>query len=189
MFAVVVYFWRQWRDTYFQSTTAFKRFAALIVLATALTGLIGETIIKAIERTFLRSIPHAEIEDLFSHLELVAPALAIVGVLILLAALIERRKSTVGFTAAGDLSARDAAIIGAVQGLCLPFRGFSRSGATISTGMLLGVARSRAEMFSFALAVVLTPVVVVREVMRLVHAEHTGGPAIPQRRLLTDSTS
>jgi hypothetical protein len=44
-------------------------------------------------------------------------------------------------------------------------------------------------MFSFALAVVLTPVVVVREVMRLVHAEHTGGPAIPQRRLLTDSTS
>lgn len=177
MFAVVVYFWRQWRDTYFQSTTAFKRFAALIVLATALTGLIGETIIKAIERTFLRSIPHAEIEDLFSHLELVAPALALVGVLILLAALIERRKSTVGFTAAGDLSARDAAIIGAVQGLCLPFRGFSRSGATISTGMLLGVARSRAEMFSFALAVVLTPVVVVREVMRLVHAEHTGGLA------------
>jgi undecaprenyl-diphosphatase len=32
-------------------------------------------------------------------------------------------------------------------------------------------------MFSFALAVVLTPVVVVREVMRLVHAEHTGGLA------------
>ncbi len=60
-------------------------------------------------------------------------------------------------------------MIGIVQGLCLPFRGFSRSGATISTGMLLGVAKARAERFSFALAVVLTPPVVGRETLRLVH--------------------
>lgn len=78
---------------------------------------------------------------------------------------------------ANDLNTRQAGIIGAVQGLCLPFRGFSRSGATISTGMLLGVAKSRVEMFSFALAVVLTPIVVARELARVVHAEHTSGAA------------
>jgi undecaprenyl-diphosphatase len=72
---------------------------------------------------------------------------------------------------------RQAALIGAVQGLCLPFRGFSRSGATISTGMLLGVAKSRAEAFSFALAVVLTPPVVARETLRLIHAGQTGAAA------------
>jgi undecaprenyl-diphosphatase len=44
--------------------------------------------------------------------------------------------------------------------------------------MLLGVEKSRAEMFSFALAVVLTPVVVVRELIRVVHAEHASGTAI-----------
>jgi undecaprenyl-diphosphatase len=174
MFAVIVYFWRQWRDTYFESIATFKRFAGLVVLATALTGLIGEVIIKIVERTFFRGVPHAEIEDLFSHLELVAPALALVGVLILVAGILGKRRSTERLTQANDLNAREAGIIGAVQGLCLPFRGFSRSGATISTGMLLGVAKSRAEMFSFALAVVLTPVVVVREVMRLFHAEHSG---------------
>jgi hypothetical protein len=43
-----------------------------------------------------------------------------------------------------------AGIIGAVQGLCLPFRGFSRSGAAIYAGMLLSVAK-QAERFSFAL--------------------------------------
>jgi undecaprenyl-diphosphatase len=43
--------------------------------------------------------------------------------------------------------------------------------------MLLGVAKSRAEMFSFALAVVLTPVVVAREVMRVMQAEHASGGA------------
>jgi undecaprenyl-diphosphatase len=178
MFAVIVYFWRQWRDTYFESIATFKRFAGLVVLATALTGLIGEVIIKIVERTFFRGVPHAEIEDLFSHLELVAPALALVGVLILVAGILGKRRSTERLTQANDLNAREAGIIGAVQGLCLPFRGFSRSGATISTGMLLGVAKSRAEMFSFALAVVLTPVVVVREVMRLFHAEHTSGLAV-----------
>ena len=68
-------------------------------------------------------------------------------------------------------------MIGAVQGLCLPFRGFSRSGATISTGMLLGVSKARAETFSFALAVVLTPPVVAREVLRLVQAAHQSGTA------------
>jgi undecaprenyl-diphosphatase len=54
----------------------------------------------------------------------------------------------------------------------LPFRGFSRSGATISAGMMSGVARNTAETFSFALAVVLTPAVLGREVLRLLHAAH-----------------
>ncbi len=64
-----------------------------------------------------------------------------------------------------------ASLIGAVQGLCLPFRGLSRSGTTISAGMLAGVAKTRAENFSFALAVVLTPVVIAREGLRLLHAQ------------------
>lgn len=177
MFAVIVYFWRQWRDTYFQSTTCFKKFAGCVALATALTGLIGEAIVKTMEKTFFRGVPHAEIEDLFSHLELVAPALALVGILILLAGIIEKRNAAGSLHGANPLNAKEAAIIGAVQGLCLPFRGFSRSGATISAGMLLGVRKSRAEMFSFALAVVLTPVVVVREVMRVVHAGAASGTA------------
>jgi undecaprenyl-diphosphatase len=175
MFAVIVYFWRQWRDNYFQSIAAFKKFAGFVVLATALTGLIGEAIVKIIEKTFFREFPHAQIEDLFGHLELVAAALALVGILILVAGVVEHRKSIGSLTAANDLNATQAGIIGAVQGLCLPFRGFSRSGATISAGMLLGIAKSRAEMFSFALAVVLTPVLVAREVIRVVRAEHATG--------------
>ena len=39
------------------------------------------------------------------------------------------------------------------------------------------MAKSRAEIFSFALAVVLTPLVVLREAMRLVHAERTSRTA------------
>jgi undecaprenyl-diphosphatase len=138
MFAIIVYFWSHWRVTYFQNIAAFKKFAGFVVLATALTGLIGGAIIKIIQGTFFRGLPHAEIEDLFGHLELIAPALALAGMLILVAGIVEKRKSTESLSRTNDLNAREAGIIGAVQGLCLPFRGFSRSGATISAGMLLG---------------------------------------------------
>jgi len=78
----------------------------------------------------------------------------------------------------GDsVTMRQAGWIGAIQGLCLPFRGFSRSGATISTGMLTGASKERAERFSFALAVVLTPPVVAREALRLMKASHEAAAA------------
>jgi undecaprenyl-diphosphatase len=173
MFAVIVYFWRQWRDTYFRSLQAFKTSAAQVILATALTAIIGETIIQVIERKEFGGVRNAEIEDLFSHLEFIAPALAVAGILILAAGLLERKRAK---SAGTDLDWTSAALIGAVQGLCLPFRGFSRSGATISTGMLAGVAKVRAEAFSFALAVVLTPPVVLREAMRLVRAGRLQDP-------------
>jgi undecaprenyl-diphosphatase len=175
MFAVIVYFWPQWRRTYFQDGPAFKRFAGLVIVATAFTAVIGEVIIKVIEKTVFRGVPHAQIEDLFSHLEFIAPALAAAGLLILVAGIFERRNPATTLTPTNDLRMKQAALIGAVQGLCLPFRGFSRSGATISTAMLLRVAKSRAEAFSFALAVVLTPPVVVREAMRLIQSKDANG--------------
>jgi undecaprenyl-diphosphatase len=177
MFAVIAYFWPQWRSTYFQSAAAFKKIAVLVIVATACTAVIGEIIIKIIEKTAFRNVPHAEIEDLFSHLEFIAPALAAAGLLILIAGIIEKRRPASALTGANDIGSRQAGLIGAVQGLCLPFRGFSRSGATISTAMLLGVAKSRAEAFSFALAVVLTPPVVAREAMRLMRSEQANPAA------------
>src|SRR6204780_3647504 len=46
MFAVIVYFWRQWNETFFKNTAAFKKFAVLVILATVLTLIVGEVIIK-----------------------------------------------------------------------------------------------------------------------------------------------
>ena len=170
MFAVIFYFWKQWINTYFKSVAAFKAIAWRVILATVLTAVVGEVIVKAIEHLVLDK---ADIENLFSHLEFIAPALAVAGVLILWSGLRERSASGVNAAAASDaLTAKRAGIIGVVQGLCVPFRGLSRSGATISTGMLLGVPKIQAEAFSFALAVVLTPPVVGREVLRLMHAAH-----------------
>lgn len=173
MFAVIAYFWSQWKKTFFASSDAFKRFAIRVAWATFLTGLIGYPIQKLIEKTAFKGLPKAEIELLFGRLDLIAPALFIVGLLILLAGLMEKRRMGAHTAVYGDsVTMRQAGWIGAVQGLALPFRGFSRSGSTISTGMLTGASKERAERFSFALAVVLTPAVVAKEALRLVHARH-----------------
>jgi undecaprenyl-diphosphatase len=190
MFAVIAYFWRQWRQSYFATVNAFKRFALRLVYATALTGVVGEALIKLVEHTMFKGAPKAEIEDLFGRLDMVAPALACAGILILIAGLREKKLDAVSAAQAAaasltrrptdSVTMRQAGWMGLLQGLALPFRGFSRSGATISTGMLTGATKQRAERFSFAMAVVITPAAIGREAMRLLHATHaaaaTGSP-------------
>ncbi|WP_348268255.1 undecaprenyl-diphosphate phosphatase [Edaphobacter paludis] len=173
MFAVIVYFWSQWKKTYFSSSDAFKRFAIRAIWASLLTAVIGYPIIKIIEKTAFAGASKGEIESLFGRLDLVAPALAAAGILILIAGLMEKRRMGAQQQVYGDsVTMRQAGWIGAVQGLCLPFRGFSRSGATISTGMLTGASKDRAERFSFALAVILTPAAIAKEALRLLKATH-----------------
>jgi undecaprenyl-diphosphatase len=168
MFAVIIFFWKSWKDSFFSSRRTFWVSVKLIMGATLVTGVIGLLLKSLIERFILGNVPHAEIELLFGNLTLISAALAAVGVLIIFAGW----KSRLSPSGNGPLDINGALWIGAVQGLCLPFRGFSRSGATISTGLLLGIAKAKVEEFSFALAVVLTPPIIIREVLRLLKAQH-----------------
>jgi undecaprenyl-diphosphatase len=170
MIAVIVYFWQRWRDAFFRSVPQFRNFAVALIAATFLTGIVGGGIVEFIEKVMMRGQAHAWIEQLFKRLDLIAIALAVAGVFIIAAGLYEnRRRQSDG---AHKLTAPQYSSIGAIQGLCIPFRGFSRSGATISTGLFLGVSRRTAEDFSFALAVVLTPPADAREIWRLYQSQH-----------------
>lgn len=178
MLAVIVYFWRAWRDRYFSSREALRPFLTHLVIATGLTGLIGLTLIQFIERVVLGGTPGAEVEQLFGNLPMIATGLLLSGVLIVFSG--TRRVDT---GRGSNIGLADAARIGIVQAFCIPFRGFSRSGATISTGLLLGVEKRRAEEFSFALAVILTPAAIAREALRLLKAHsftQTGSDSVLQ---------
>ena len=167
MFAVILFFWKAWRSSFFSSRRQFLQVGKLILVATALTGAVGLGLKAVIERVAFGGARHAEIEMLFGNLGLISAALGAVGVLIVYAGLRQRRTGA----HREEIGMKEACAIGAVQGLCLPLRGFSRSGATISTGLLLGLDKDRVDQFSFALAVVLTPPVIAREVLRLVKAQ------------------
>lgn len=170
MFAVIVYFWQMWRKTYFSTKQGFVAQCRLLVAATVATGVVGLTLQALIKHFVMANDPNFEIEHLFANTRLMAAALACAGVLILYSSRQNRNGQA-------PLTPARALIIGGVQGLCLPFRGFSRSGATISTGMAVGVNRHIAEEFSFAMAVVLTPAIILKEVVRMHHA-HASGLAV-----------
>ena len=159
MFAVIVYFWAGWRRDYFSSLAKLREFVLQIVVATIFTGVVGYGLKVIIEKLFMRGVPHAEIEGLFSNLPLIAGALAIVGTLIIYAGRHEKK-----IPCSPEIEMRHSVWIGIVQGICLPFRGFSRSGSTISTGLILGLPKQKLEEFSFALAVVLTPPIIAKEI-------------------------
>jgi undecaprenyl-diphosphatase len=167
MFAVILFFGKAWKKSFFESRQAFFNAVKLVTVATFFTGIVGLSLKYIIEKVFLKNIPHAEIEQIFGNLFMIAAALACVGLFIIFAHFksikLENNQKEIGVI--------ESVLIGIVQGICLPFRGFSRSGATISTGLTLGVVKARVEEFSFALAVVLTPPVIVREVLRLLKAE------------------
>ncbi len=175
MFAVIAYFWKQWQRDYFTAPGKLRWFAIQITVATIFTGVVGYGLKVVIEKIFMRGVPHAEIEDLFSNLPLIAGALAAVGALIIYAGLREEKSPR-----HEEIQPLHSCWIGIVQGICLPFRGFSRSGSTISTGLLLGLPKPKLEEFSFALAVVLTPPVIAREALRLLkqHALSGQGPVL-----------
>jgi len=172
MFAVLFYFWPRWRTLLATGAAeqgwglSRKRLhlPMMVLLATGVTGIVGLGLMLLIEQVlFVHVLGHekGEVEELFRNLPLVAGALFAVGLLIIVAGRRENRAETPAITPGS------AIWIGLVQGLCLPFRGFSRSGATISTALLRGISRPLAEDFSFALAVVVTPPVLVRSVHRL----------------------
>ncbi|HET9373515.1 MAG TPA: undecaprenyl-diphosphate phosphatase [Chthoniobacterales bacterium] len=165
MFAVIVYFWNAWRLSYFSSAEVFWKTVKQVIVATVLTAIVGLTLQLLIEKVLLKGSQNTDVESLFSQLPLIGGALLAAGFLIILSGLREPSRLE-----AKDVSTSSASWVGAVQGLCLPFRGFSRSGATISTGLLLGVGKRRMEEFSFALAVVITPPAIAREFWRLIKA-------------------
>ena len=175
MFAVIVYFWPRWKPLLFPPKAPLGageppvpprgRFLWMTLLATLVTGL-GVGLILLIEK-----VTHSEVEALFSRLDLIGAALAAVGVFILIAGFFE------GGVRRDAVTLRPAILVGLIQAVCLPFRGFSRSGATISMGLLCGVSRRAAEDFSFALALSITPAAIGRMAYRLfkTHALQSGG--------------
>jgi undecaprenyl-diphosphatase len=165
MFAVIVYFWKGWRRDYFASRGQLQWFAIQIVIATLCTGIVYLGLKIVIEKIFMRGADHAEIEKLFSNLPLIAGALVAVGALIIYAGWREEKTPR-----HSEIQPVHSIWIGLVQGICIPFRGFSRSGSTISTGLLLGLPKQKLEEFSFALAVVLTPLAIAQEAHRLIKA-------------------
>jgi len=106
-----------------------------------------------------------QVETLFGNqLLLVRLMLVVTGVFLMLADRVKKSQKSVGF--------RDAVVIGIAQAIAI-LPGISRSGATITTSVFLGVDREKAARFSFLMVV---PLIVGKIVKDLVDAVRLGEP-------------
>jgi undecaprenyl-diphosphatase len=101
------------------------------------------------------------IETEFRALELIAATLIVFGLIMLGAEAVSRRDRSLR-----DITARDGLLIGIAQALAL-VPGVSRSGATISAGLLLNFDRAAAARYSFLLSI---PAIVLSGLFELRHA-------------------
>jgi undecaprenyl-diphosphatase len=112
-----------------------RKMLPLIVVGSIPTGVIG-VLLKLSEK----------IEDIFSSMPLVGIALLVTGTLLYLSNTFDSSNPK------NDISYLDAFIIGTVQGIAV-LPGISRSGSTISAGILRGIDRKIATSFSFLLSI------------------------------------
>ncbi|MDL2259902.1 undecaprenyl-diphosphate phosphatase [Deltaproteobacteria bacterium OttesenSCG-928-K17] len=133
------------------------RFGLLILLGSIPTGIIGLALKDVFETYFTGTLT-------------VGAALLVTGVLLRLVGSRGREGRS-----DGQMTLRDALIIGLVQGLAI-VPGFSRSGFTICAGLFAGLNRVTAARYSFILSI---PAILGAVILELRHglASHNFGPA------------
>jgi len=110
------------------------------------------------------------IETAFRNLYLIGAALIVLGLILRWADLVARHERGLA-----ELDARDGAAIGMAQALAL-VPGVSRSGATMTAGLLCGLDRQAAARYSFLLSV---PAVVLSGLFELRHLGDGAAPFVP----------
>ncbi len=117
-----------------EERSAGMRLWGLLLIGTVPTALIGLLLQRQIERAFTSALA-------------VGISLLITGTLLFFAG-----RHAVNNRELEEMRARDALLIGTMQGLAI-FPGISRSGFTIGGGLLLGLRQELAAEFSFLLAI------------------------------------
>ena len=144
---------RSLRNRRIDQNNAHERMAWLLVVATIPAGLLG----LLFEHT---------LKDLFATPQIVAGALILNGALLYGAELLKRRVRSaekIGDAAIARLSSTQALQVGCMQALAL-IPGFSRTGATLSGGLLAGLDHESAARFAFLLA---TPIIFAASALKL----------------------
>ena len=163
--AIVVYFWRDW----WALITAWLRGLVRWNWSDPNARLAWLLVIGSIPAAILGFLFEDWFESLFSEPAWVSFFLLVTAAILLLSEWLSRSRKT---RALSDLRWPDALIIGLAQAAAIA-PGISRSGATMSAGLLRGMDRPTAARFSFLLA---TPAILGAGLLQLVKLSSAPDP-------------
>ncbi len=156
---LVLFFWRDWVRIIFglihslvvrQLSNPYARLGWLLVVSTVPAGLLG-------------LLFQQKVQDLFSDASLVACVLVVNGVVLYAADHLRKRAEEGSMNTLAGLTFWQAVYIGLLECFAL-IPGFSRTGFTMTGGLLGGLSREDAARYSFLLA---TPVIFAASVLKV----------------------
>jgi undecaprenyl-diphosphatase len=171
--AVLVFFAR---DIGHLAVTWFRGLRSADVRATQDYRLAWLVIIGTIPIGLLGFVFEDQIQTAARNLWLIATTLVVFGLLLGLAELLGRKRIELN-----QLKVPDGVLLGFAQAMAL-IPGVSRSGATVTAGLLLGLTRATAVRYSFLLAI---PAVVASGIFQIPDVLAGDGPSIPQMAVAT----
>jgi undecaprenyl-diphosphatase len=162
LIAIILYFWKDFweiiRVTFFSKNPNLKEkkynksFFWLLLIATIPGAVFGLFMEK-------------QAETIFRNPLLIAGTLTIAGLVLYLADKYTKHKRSLN-----DITKKDAILIGLSQAFAI-IPGVSRAGATISSGLFLGLSRASAARFSFLLS---APIIFGATVIKVPHLVKSG---------------
>lgn len=168
LFALLAYFWREWYGmirSYFATTRFAKSPEQIAATVTPTSGFLLWPIVLACVPAGIAGIMLEDVAQVSfrSHPELIAASLIGFGLLMFAADRIGRKDRPMH-----GVRGKDWLIIGLAQALAI-IPGVSRSGITITAGLLCGLEREAAARFSFLLG---APIILGAGVFELRHLSH-----------------
>ena len=170
------FFWRDWLNIILgvlrslfarkiDSDDVYARLGWLLLVSTIPAGLLGLLFEK-------------KVQALFGATAIIAGALFLNGIALYVGELLRRRaeEGKADDTKIAGLSWANALFIGVAQCFAL-VPGFSRTGFTISGGLLVGLSHENAARYSFLMA---TPIILAAAVLKVPHLFSEGAPLLGQ---------
>jgi undecaprenyl-diphosphatase len=172
LIAVMAFFWRDWVDI-FKSAVNGIFHTNYKLKTTCLAGRQANYEPKLLWLLIIASVPGAIFgflfddyaEYVFRNPLLIAFTLSVVGLILYLVDKYAKHKKDIN-----HISIKDAIWIGLSQAIAI-IPGVSRSGATMTTGLALGLSRDQAARFSFLLS---TPIIFGAAILKVPHLLQAG---------------
>jgi undecaprenyl-diphosphatase len=165
LIAVLAYFYKDWLDIFKSaSNNVFKTNYWLLVTSYP-PNLLLLLIIASIPGAIFGMLFDSKAETMFRSPLLIALTLSVIGLILYLVDKYATHRREIG-----KLTKLDALLIGLSQAVAI-IPGVSRSGATMTTGLLLGLSREQAARFSFLLS---TPIIFGAAIVKVPKLFETG---------------
>ena len=163
--AVVVFFWRDWIDIFKSAVNGIFNTNYKLTTTNYEPKLLWFLVIASVPGAIFGFLFDDYAEHAFRSPLLIAFTLSFVGLILYLVDKYAKHKKDIN-----HISIKDAIWIGLSQALAI-IPGVSRSGATMTTGLALGLSREQAARFSFLLS---TPIIFGAAILKVPHLLKAG---------------